>query len=129
MHTQHFALFNLNLKFCAKDSFSLLLILLGLRRSLWSLSAAPIQVPGCFRRLQAGPGETAGPTLQGLHLLQSAVKITLLYHQPSSVKMFNFFSSVVYGKQLNCQALVVYIFTSQTSPTTRSWELLSFYRA
>ena len=96
LHAKYFDLIILNLKlhFCTKDSFSLLLILLGLRRSLWSLSAAPIQVPGCFRRLQAGPGETAGPTLQGLHLLQSAVKITLLYNQFSTVKnsiIFQFF--------------------------------------
>ena len=55
-----------------------------------SALAAPIQVPDCFR-LQAAGGVTAGPTLQGLQLLQSAVKITLLYNQPSAVNMLYFF--------------------------------------
>ena len=55
---------------------------------VWAL-ATPIQVPDCFR-LQPG-GETAGPTLQGLQLLQSAVKITLLYNQFSTVKNSIFF--------------------------------------
>ena len=74
---------------------------------VWAL-ATPIQVPDCFR-LQPG-GETAGPTLQGLQLLQSAVKITLLYNQFSTVKNSIIFKNFKYSFRI-----IKYLHNSTTS--------------